>query len=51
MTTSKDIEYLHSHIKGNSVLKACWADMPKYTRENTVVSKGTLSTTLYIRVQ
>ena len=26
MATSKLLGYSHSHIKGNSVLKACWAD-------------------------
>ena len=28
MATSKLLESPYSHIKGNSVLKACWADMP-----------------------
>ena len=28
MTTSKLMDSPHSHSKGNSVLKGCWADMP-----------------------
>ena len=28
VATSKLLESPYSHIKGNSVLKACWADMP-----------------------
>ena len=31
MATSKLLESPYSHIKGNSVLKACWADM-RYVR-------------------
>ena len=27
---------LHSHIKGNSVLKACWANTLRYASENTI---------------
>ena len=27
MTTSKHLDSPHSHIKGNSVLKACWANI------------------------
>ena len=36
VATTKHLGYPYSHIKGNPVLKAYWADM--HARENTAVT-------------
>ena len=43
--------HLHSHIKGNSVLKACRADMPMYAGENYYTCTGRIIGGLKVKGQ